>query len=311
MNSERLSAIHKVSGGTKEQQEKIANGFVDEFLTIKSYKDEEREKTPEEKEIIESIVTELNTFLSQYGARPLELKDTHIHILDRSKMSQEAVDYLEMRFPTASGYYQKETQDIIVLGWKIISPLELAKVITHELIHFLGYNSVIIDEENKDGFKSHRTGLAVQPKNAEIPLTGMKYFNEINEAVTEELVRRFYARLRNISLLTEEYDKVMNVREKYSVPDIAAIRIQRVDTPQGPATEATLKEHAYPKFREKLNLLIREIYEKRKSDFASDEDVFAIFVKAAMTGEVKELATLIDSTLGVGTFKKIANLEDE
>ena len=309
-NYERLSSVNKVEGGTEEEQKKVSDNLDEEFLTEKLYKNEEREKTPEEKEIINAVITELNDFLSKYDAKPLNLKDTHIHILDKSKMSEKSIDYFEKYCQTSSGYYQQENQDVIVLGWKIISPLELARVISHELIHFLSFNSVVIDKKNKDGFTLHRVGLAVQPQHEEIQPSGPKYFNEINEAVTEELVKRFYDRLKNIPLLTEEYEDLIKTREKYSVPDLAAISMEEVDTPDGIVYKANIKKYAYPKLRKNLNAFIKDIYEKRQNDFDSEEEIFEIFVKAAMTGDVKELATLVDSTLGSGTFKKIAQPND-
>ncbi len=306
MNPERMSSIHKVAGGTPEQQDKIIHDLEEEFLQKKIYTDEEREKTSEENEIIEAVIVKLNVFLAEYGARPLDLKTTHIHILDKTKMSEEALKYLEKRFPTSGGYYQNDRQDVMVLGWNIVTPLDLARVIVHELIHFLSYNSVILSKKERVGSVPYRIGLAVQPSNTEIPQTGMKYFNEINEAVTEELTMRFYNYLKEIPLLAEEYAKVIDTREKYSFPDLAAMRVDTVEYEHGKGFEAKLVQHAYPELRKKFNHLLKEIYEKGNKGFTSEEDVFKIFARAAMTGEVKELASIIDSTLGSGTFKKIA-----
>ncbi len=315
MNSERLSSINKVAGGTEEQQKIVHETYEQEFLTEKFIEKGEREKTPEEKEIIAALVMELNDFLGKYGAKPLNLEETHIHILDKSKMSQEELENFEKTYPDSFGFYQAEEQGVVISGWDVLNHLELANMIVHELIHFLSYGSAIIDkatlEESKNlkiNIHIHRTGLSVQKIMGE---NRVSYFNDINEAVTEELTKRFGERFKKIPLLAEEYENVLKVREKYSNPDILATKIRTIDKPESIVTETMVKGYGYKEHRENLNSLIKEIYEKRKDDFASEEEIFTIFAKAAMTGEVKELATLMDSTLGAGTFKKIARPKED
>ncbi|OHA87010.1 MAG: hypothetical protein A3A96_03685 [Candidatus Zambryskibacteria bacterium RIFCSPLOWO2_01_FULL_39_39] len=278
----------------------------EKFLAERRYEDSEREKTNEEKEIIGAIIEKLNVFLSQYGAKPLDIRETHVHILDKSKMSDDLIRHLEGGDVNTSAFYEQDKQIVVVLGWTIKSPLQFAQVISHELIHFLAFNAVQIDEKYNDGFVSHRTGLAVRQKNVATPSTRSTYFNDIDEAVTEELTKRFYPQLQDIPPLENEYKNILKAREKFSNPDVAAIRVKEIEAGQIPSLEITMKDFAYAEVRKKFNELIDKIYEKKKDSFSSREEVFNIFARAAMTGEVKELATLVESTSGTGTFKKIA-----
>ena len=158
MNPERLHSINKITG---KHPENISKFFENEFMTAKVYEHDERDKTPEENEIIKSIIERINEFLKNYGAKSLNLENRHVHILDKTKMSKETFEFLEKEYPESNGFYIKEKQAIVVLGWKIISLLDLARVIAHELIHFLSFNSVVTDKEGQS-FVSHKTGLLAQ-----------------------------------------------------------------------------------------------------------------------------------------------------
>lgn len=306
MGLERFSSIHKVSGGNEDRQKETLKNYEEEFATIKHFTDAEKEKTPEEVEIINGVIRELNNFLGIYGVQPPILTTDHVHILSESKMSGETKEFIKDKYPNVGGYYKQDRQHVVLHEWSSLTPLHFAGQLAHELIHFLSYNSAII----KDGDKKpriHRIGLAVQPSSEDTPQIGLKYFDQLNEAVTQELVIRFYPHLKNIPLLTDEYNELILTREANSIEDLAAMRVDEFETPDGSTEyEAHLKGHAYPKLRKSLHGIIQNIYEQRKSDFGSEEEIFTIFAKATMTGQVKELATLIDSTLGAGTFKKIA-----
>ncbi len=261
-------------------------------MTEKWYKDAEREKTLEEKEIIEAVIKKLNVFLSQYGAKPLDIKETHVHVLDKSKMSDSDVEFIEKTFHGTMAFFERRGQEVIVSGWKINGNLEFANAIVHELIHFLSYNSVIVDDAARSGFAPHRLGLLAQSARLE---NNPIYFRELNEAVTEELTIQFFQYLKEVPVLAEECKIIEEAIEKYSDSDISAVRGEKIYS------------YAYLKERIRLNNLIKILYEKRKSDFSSEGEVFNVFARAAMTGEVKELATLVETTLGTGTFKKLAN----
>ena len=133
-----------------------------------------------------------------------------------------------------------------------------------------------------------------------------RYFDWVNEAITEELTKRFFSRLKDIPLLSEEYNKVISTREKHDAPDLSAIHVEEIGTPEDPLFSATIKEYSYPILRYNFNKLIDDIYEKRKSKFNSREEVFNVFAKAAISGDVRELAKLTETTLGHGSFKRMA-----
>jgi nitrogen regulatory protein PII-like uncharacterized protein len=304
MNIERTSAISTVSGGKQEQKERVLESFKEMFLQ-KGLRREEREKTPEEREIIEAVIEKLLVFLNEYDVRPLSLGVHHIHMIDKEKLSEKELEEVEKMFPTNTGFYLVEPQGVVMLTWKLLSPLEFAGIIAHELIHFLSHNAVIIATDTEEGFVVHRIGLAVQNSREGFPEKGLGYFNDLNEAVAEELNKRFYSTyLGEISLLAEEHRSL----RVFTDAEVVGVCVEEAITPDGMrGYVAKTRNRGYKEARERLNTIITTIFENKKSYFSDREEVFKIFARSAMTGDVKELALLVEEVFGRGAFKKLAS----
>jgi hypothetical protein len=63
----------------------------------------------------------------------------------------------------------------------------------------------------------------------------------------------------------------------------------------------------YKKQRDRLNVLVKEIYERNREHFTSTEEVFRVFAEAVLSGRLLELARLIDQTFGKGAFRKLVS----
>lgn len=66
---------------------------------------------------------------------------------------------------------------------------------------------------------------------------------------------------------------------------------------------------SYKQERGILNTLIDKIFNKNQEKFKEREDVFEIFAKAMLTGNILPIGRLIDETFGRGTFKKYGDLD--
>jgi len=311
MNFERQSSIHKILGGTEEEQKKALENASEKFSTPLFYEDVERRKTPEEEEVIAFVVSQMADFLQDYGVLSLPINSSHVHIFDDSIMTERVRDWMEKEHPNpAEAFCDQNSQQIVVFGWKLKSLLDLAQIVAHELIHFQSFNSQVINSPKNTTPRPHRVGLAVHPTSQILPGIEHTRFGWLNEAITEELNMRFDEKLRGLPMLKEDHEKVEDFRQKGAASDLRAIYTERFAVPEGEKYIIRPRYFSYSQEREKLNKLIADIFERHAEDFESTEDVFKVFVQAAMTGDLKELATLIDSTFGSGTFKKMAAIKE-
>ncbi len=299
MNFERRSGTVKVSGGTNEQNINFADAAHDIFSKEIRLDDfGEIEKTEEEKIIADAVIEKINQFIVYYGGRPLNIKEHNVHLIDGVADTEKKRLFLDNLYGIAGGSGISGLcgfESVYILKSKIVNNLHLAYCLSHELIHFLSFNSFVISE-NKP--QPHRAGLLVSSR-------GQIKFRELNEAITEELNIRFRPRLREISQLTGLFDDIETKRKMFSLPELLSYD-QINDLGGGYMELKGVISLPYKEFRDKLNKIIDLIYEKRKDQFSNREDVFKVFAKASMTGELKELTLLVEETLGRGTFKKLA-----
>jgi hypothetical protein len=157
MESERKSSIHEIRGGHEEWRKDAQKKYEVEFASKKRIGQMERKKSPEELKVIHAVVTMVNEYLAQYGAKPLKITAHHVHILDGARMDEETRRKAEGPYNRSGGYIQL-FQSIVIPDWKFASELEFAHTLAHELIHFCSYNgSAKIEGEAVP--RSHRVGL--------------------------------------------------------------------------------------------------------------------------------------------------------
>lgn len=305
MGIENRSSIDKISGATPDQKETIERQFSNAFENPERSTTYERKKTPEEQKVIEETISVTADFLKEYGAKSLTITADHVHILDESKLTEDELVDFKKRYPTSKAFYRPGGQDIWIFSSKIKSPLTLARVVAHELIHFIAFNALIID---RDGVgRIHRLGLAVDNAESDFGKTpGLNLFNETNEATTEGLVKRLFPRLGQLSSLAKEYEEVKEMQTRND--DLAYINVTERPTDSGIVYDAEVETFGYPEVRQADEQLFTEILRQHPDQFKSEEEVFAVFARAAMTGNVKEMASLVES-LGRGAFRSLARRE--
>ncbi|TSC93885.1 MAG: hypothetical protein CEN87_714 [Parcubacteria group bacterium Licking1014_1] len=308
---ERTSGLMRVVGVTPEKKEKILSAVKETRFDKQANYEQEREKTPEEMQIVNGILSYLPGFVKKYGGKAVPLRPEHLHIIDASKLTEEERKICETR----NGFYKHELQRAVVVVYSIKRDvLTFALTATHELIHFNSFQSDT-GEDNKTGpmvLTKRREGLLVTEKNA-----GDKkpYFFDLNEGITAELEKRF----------DEEYFKLIpalseNIKEREEFRDawderhpeqdkepIASITITKreLDSRGEIHKDAALIGYGYDSQRKKLWQVIKEIREKNPGEFELDEDVFNIFAKTYFTGKLLPIARLIEKTYGKGSFRKL------
>ncbi|MBM3206659.1 MAG: hypothetical protein FJZ43_03505 [Candidatus Staskawiczbacteria bacterium] len=303
----RETGVSKKVGFKLEDEESLSTHLKDIFEQHSEkevregflLKNVEREKTESERKIISAILEKMPNFIKKYGGDPVDIGLDHIHFLDNHKLDKEAREKLNLFKGGEEGGYNPGQQLIYVIDSK--NNLQNAETITHEIIHFNSFQSVELTKKDESQYNFRRVGFEVRSKeDKEI------FFVNINEAITEELVKRFDAEY--FSSIPEIADEVKD-REKVKKAakgkgdDISSI-ISRELSDKG-NVEYVIAYHAYPRERKQLDKIIRDIYNKFSDKFNTKEDVFKLFAKAAMDGKLLEISRLIEETYGKGYFRRI------
>ncbi|MFA5986395.1 MAG: hypothetical protein WC819_03545 [Parcubacteria group bacterium] len=307
---ERKTTISRALMKNKEDEEKALEFFADLFENQEFY-GFEREKTDDESEIIDAVNEKMKDFVERYGGIYTKITADHIHIIDQKKLSKS--NWSRFRDEDGSmcdGLYIMEIQGALINLFRHDDLVKFAKVLSHELIHLQEYQTVHAqwqdDEKSKLHYHRRRDGMRIfgmQDKEG-----GYGYFEMLNEAVTEELARRFAVEnFADIPAL----EAGMNFRdETYPGFDeterISGTFVRELHKRGYEGMSKWGTADVYLEERQFLNKLIDQIYEKSSEQFASREDVFAVFAKAHFTGHLLPLARLIEKTMGKGYLRKLA-----
>lgn len=334
LEKSRQSGIERVIGVEARREEEIL-AEIGEIFSQKETEINELPKTPEQKQIINFLGEVLPQFASKYGARPLVIGESQI-VLKKATLFQSILNEVKAFWgrqatvayyaPDKQGiYYIEESQRNFVDS--AFYYFSFARSLAHEILHFLSFQSLQVFGK-RDGQKSQgiedglprgeileirRLGLAVNV--SERGKRNKYYFSEINEGVIELLVDKFFSELPfekmpetlRKSLKEQEqrrlrYLKSLSPKERELVENFGSgiIFERRRSSPAG-LNVAIFR----PDQRILVLNLIRDIYEKNKFLFSSEEEIFNIFVEATMTGRLLPLARLIEKTYGKGSFRKI------
>lgn len=265
---------------SKEQARKtLEDRFANpEFAAI------EREKTPEEKEIITFVNEKTNELLAAYGIEPFDVPVENIHFIKEDEW-QKRTD--------ATAIYYNQLQGIVLRD--LPQKMVLANTVFHEMLHFKSFNGIeLVDdvmEEQRSGIRTH-----TRPERQDA-LRG------INEAVIEELSKRFTLSLQEPLFKKEiEESKTILAKKDFGEDAYYASLVSEEDK----TATYEVARFAYAEERNNLTSLIHKIRERSSRSFGSDEEVFSIFVQALFKPNLLELGKLLDETFGVGTFRKIA-----
>lgn len=187
-NPERISSIDKVIARTPEEKKEAENYFAETFSNQKweDLEGKELEKTEEQIEIINLVNEETNKLLEKYGLEKFDITDRNIHLLDKNAFNDTFGKELEKANINAiSGFAPKGQFAVFSLKENMTKSL-FAKKMFHEDIHFKSFQTAYVKDGNK---VIGQCGLSLSPKLNEDKKDS--YFFNINEAVTEELTKRF------------------------------------------------------------------------------------------------------------------------
>ncbi len=311
----RESGVSRIVGVTPEEEQSALKGakeiFNDMsekeiFIGERKFKveDLERDKTPEEKEVILGILEKMPEFVKQYGGSPINISENHIRILDINKLDEESQGKIKVE--GGAGHYNSQHFIYIFPDDKI---LLFASKLAHEVIHFNAFQShEKIQGEEKLMLKSRRVGLNVETRNK-----SGAYFHDINEAVTEELAalfgKRYFADIPALAGSVKSVEELKKIfLQKHPDRSRLAENILCILKAADNVDKVNVAFYSYPDERERLDGAIDAIYEENKDKFSQRSEVFDVFARAAMSGNLMPLARLIEKTFGKRAFRKLGEL---
>ena len=288
----RLSPISRIVGLPKEREKEIHKTFETMFKN-QGVNEVEREKSQDEKEIVRDILAKMPDFVKRYGGKPVDsVVLDNIHFLDKGKFDDEA----NLASAEQCGAFNPFCQFLYVIGAE--GNLKNAHTVCHELLHLNSFQSLWFKENNgEEVFNIRRSGFTIHGKDDGDTI----YFNEISEAITEELSIRFEEEnFADLSIIGAEVKKRDKFKKEAGLSMKDVLAINKKDS------SIDFAFYSYSGERKKLNKIIDDIYDRNHDRFASVEEVFDVFARAYFTGKLLPVAHLIEKTYGKGAFRKIA-----
>lgn len=309
---EKFSSFERVVGNIPEaEKEEILRDKGERFddQVFEYLKGKEREKTPEELQIISLANEATNEVRQRYGLENFDIPPENIHVI-----TEEA-------WPRGKGvaFYNSMLQGIVAREQP--AKIVFMKKIFHEMLHFKSYNALQITSPENSELDEYRVGLTVHTRDGK-----RMYFVNLNEAVTEEITKRFSTKLFDNPLFTGETKQTKDVITRYPravtrsgellfgddtfYAEVEGKKswgeaVGRLFGAQEKPKKITTGVFTYQSERKILNTLIDKILERNPEKFQDREEVFEVFAKGMMTGNILPVGRLIEKTFGHGTLRRI------
>jgi len=295
-----------------EEEKKRVQEIVSNYLRFlseaqqKKIEGREYQKTEREKVIIRRINELTSHLVRELGLSPYDIPEENIHIIP-ADLSSEIIG-------GSRGMTFQLEQKIFLNGDKLRKNfLEFCNVLLHEMLHCKGYVSVTIKrKENGDYLVTLRRGGNIINSEFLEPSGERVYhmhFSGLEEAVVAEAEKRLMERLFDFPELEEEKRwmtsaKAQEIRksfsEKYKIPEDDIYWVSE--------DGSDFKRYSYSSTREVLKYLCKEIREQFSERFKSPDEVFNVFLKSHFTGNLFDIAHLVEGTFGRGSFRILGNM---
>jgi len=318
---EKFSSFERVAGDISEaEKEQILRDKGERFddQAFEDLRGKEREKTPEELQIISLANKATNEVRQRYGLENFDIPPDNIHVITEEAWPREK----------GVAFFNSMLQGVAMR--EKLSNLAFMKTVFHEMLHFKSYNAAQITTGENPELDEYRLGLTVRTRDGK-----KMYFVNFNEAVTEEMTKRFARKLLRNPLFADEIKQTRDVMAQHPQAitdsgkslfdeDTFYAEIQgskswreSVDRLFGRrilgsgVTKISIEGFTYQPERKILNILIDKIFERNSDKFQDREEVFEVFAKGMMTGNILPVGRLIERTFGNGTLRKIGELDSD
>ncbi len=299
-------SFERVIGSNSDaEQEKILREAGERFddQAFESLKDKEREKTPDEFKMISLANAATNEIRRKYGLDDFNVPADNIHVIKKEAWWKEK----------SSGVFVARLQGVAIEEGR--SKSGFMKTAFHEMVHFKSYHSLQLTAEENPELLEYRMGLVCHSRDGKD-----MYFKNLNEAITEEITKRYAKKFVDEDLFKEEVEQTRKIMRdnpdaitESGSPlfngDVFYAEILN-ELPNG-QLEISVDRFTYPSERKILNILIEKILARNSDKFKNKDEVFEVFEKAMITGQILPVGRLIDETFGPGTLRRIGELDED
>ncbi len=295
----------------------------------------ELEKTPEDIETIKKTEATVNEIVTQYGGEGKPLSLDRIYVLEPDSVSK-----------ITEGRLLKGIHKILegVVGVeKEESKLEFVGTLGHDLFHLKSYKAASIGNSAED-IRPYRSGFSMYERDFTKEAGKEKvYFGMLEEAIVAECTKKPLKRIKEKDEdLSKEYEaneklkewvynfnlsegvpkeKIEAIKEElFFVPD-AEQKVEKITTEYDDeksrqafaagliarlSKDGSIGVLERYQEREKMYNLLDELVAKSEGRFKNRSEIFDEFAKANFSGNYLNIARIVESILGKGSFRKIA-----
>lgn len=295
----------------KELQQEIVGNFQDNRAQIT---EEKRLKLPMveypkqdfEKIFIADTNQLLNEILSAAGVKTFDIPEENIYIVpDKTYKEIDGED------EGGNGMTIHSRQSIVINAEELAHPILRSKVLLHEMIHLKNFLSIEAPDEKQHWLR--RIGLEMQPtEKKENEIGYFLAFSGLNEAVVSTLEKRSFPQLieKNPALRQEEQTLFASEKQQARRKEIAEKEnVEEDDVAYVSQNGEEWMLFAYPEHRKVLDYIITTLYQENPSHFASEDDVFKLFLQAHYGGQLLPLARALKSTFGEDAFRILSMMD--
>lgn len=297
MAGKEKHSIDRFVGGS-EAERQIADEAMAHRFERQDYEDirrNERPKTPEERQMVSLVNDEIDRLRERYGLPEFNVPEANFHVVPPSALPSRGER-------SVGGMFSLRFQAVVVADDP--SSAHRLHALFHETLHFKSFGSMSGEKD-----RERRVGLSVttgKEMDGEKPA-----FNALNEAVTEELAKRFMRAQAGSAFLAKEARELQAAREKglfdeAALEDAMHLFLQDTDDPEKKIVR--VRRFPYPKEREALRLLLDKLAARDQK--ARKEDVFDAFAGAMFNGHLLPLARDIEAAFGKGAFRELGECQD-
>src|SRR3989344_2407997 len=279
------SSADRIFGKFEAGKESARHLLAKEFKEQEYKYETERQKTKEELEIIAFVNEFTNTVATNFGGQSLDVQQKNVHVLDQSEIEQLDKIFSQKETTHPSSIFIASLQ-AIVMSDKKGDLLAFTRELVHEMCHFKAFQSleVRLDPDRKMWVgKNRRGGLAIEIKRDKQKEAA---FVDLNEAIIEQLT----------GVILE------NLTKSNDLPDALKKQIEKVPNEK---REEKIFGAVYVPEQLRLIDIAEKIYGKNRDRFKNAGEVLRLFYKSMFSGELLQVARLIEKTFGKGSFKKI------
>jgi len=304
----------------EEEKQKVSEGFQQKFkegefteLTddlLEKIRKLEYEKKSYELGFITVANQIINRLREKYGLPAFDVSEKNIHILPPELFKS----FTTKPFSALHDYQRQliaaDAEKLRSFNNRIVN----ASTLFHEMEHLKGFLSLdIIQKDGKTKVADRRIGLMVSEgyKKAEKD-EWYESFRGLNEAVVSELECRHGLEVASASSdpVTQKEIKWLTSEEALNFKKEAlknrSIALEEIEWISRDGKIWIFRP--YRELRRVLQYIVKQISEKVGKKI---EDVYDLFFKAHFTGDIREIAYLIDHAFGKGSFRVVGMMTGE